>query len=81
MEFKELEKDNYTKYIVKVTYVITKDQFQPLEDKTFDSIPEAIAYIKKIQKDFKKFSGLYKEVKVKIHRIKTSEVLFEVVGL
>lgn len=78
MQFKEIDNYKYIKYIVKVESSIIKSQKMTSKEKTFEQIHKAIAYIKCLEAEIKKFPELYPNSRIIMEKIVTKSDTYEV---
>ena len=78
MQFKEIDNYKYIKYIVKVETSILKSQKMTSKEKTFEQIHKAIAYIKCLKAEIKKFPELYPNSRIIMEKIVTKSDTYEV---
>lgn len=78
MQFKEIDNYKYVKYIVKVESSIVKNQKMTSKEKTFEQIQKAIAYIKSLKAEIKKFPELYPNSRIIMEKIVTKSDTYEV---
>ena len=81
MQFKEDSSYRYTKFKVTVKYQIAKGQTIEKPEKTFDELPVALNYIKKVMDEYKKYPELYGgEPVINLEKIKTSSTKYLVIN-
>lgn len=78
MQFKEIDNYKYVKYIVKVESSIIKNQKMISKEKTFEQIQKAVAYIKCLKAEIKKYPELYPNSRIIMEKIVTKSDTYEV---
>lgn len=71
MNFHLTDHYNYSKFIVTVEYYILDDQKEVKKPQTFETLGEALNYIRKVKKDYKKLTDVYKRCEIYFEKIQT----------